>query len=201
MGVDGDDPCQVTSPVSVGQSVSGQLNASDCAQPDGAYSDRWSLSLSGQTDVRMDLTSSDFDADQEIRDNLGNVIATNRDADASLNSRIIQTLQAGSARGLVRDQLHGNNGDQRPPRECQRRLWSLPHSAGKNGIDIATGWDEMGDGNAWIRESLSPGSYALLVASPSFPCLGSYRVTLCEVTCDDPASARYSANSGNSGGR
>ena len=90
------DPCQATSPISMGQSIGGQLNANDCVQPDGAYSDRWSLSLSGQTDVRIDLTSSAFDAILELQDILGNVIAQNDDVGASLNSRIIQTLQAHS---------------------------------------------------------------------------------------------------------
>ena len=88
------DPCRATSPISMGQSIGGQLNANDCVQPDGAYGDRWSLSLSGQTDVRIDLTSSAFDAVLELQDILGNVIAQNDDVGATLNSRIIRTLQA-----------------------------------------------------------------------------------------------------------
>jgi hypothetical protein len=38
-GVD-DDPCQATTPISLGESMSGQLHATDCLQPDGAFGDR-----------------------------------------------------------------------------------------------------------------------------------------------------------------
>ena len=107
------DPCQATSPISMGQSIGGQLNANDCVQPDGAYSDRWSLSLSGQTDVRIDLTSSAFDAALELQDILGNVIAQNDDLGASLNSRIIQTLQARSYIILARSLGSGRTGSYR----------------------------------------------------------------------------------------
>ena len=107
------DPCQVTSPISMGQSIGGQLNANDCVQPDGAYSDRWSLSLSGQTDVRIDLTTSAFDAVLELQDILGNVIAQNDDVGASLNSRIIQTLQARSYIILARSLGSGRTGSYR----------------------------------------------------------------------------------------
>ncbi len=113
MGVDENevtDPCQATSPISMGQSIAGQLNANDCVQPDGAYGDRWSLSLSGQTHVRIDLASSAFDAFLELRDNVGNVIAQNDDAGASLDSRIIQTLQTGSYIILARSLGPGQTG-------------------------------------------------------------------------------------------
>ena len=55
-----------------------------------------------------------------------------------------------------------------------------------NGMDIAMGYDEMRDGNAWIRETLSPGSYALFAATTSFPAQGSYSLTVSEIACDDP---------------
>ena len=103
LGVDENEvtnPCQAASSISMGESISGQLNANDCVQRDGAYGDRWSLSLSSQTDVRIDLTSSSFDAFLELRDDvgnviaMGNVIAPNDNASGRLNSRIIQTLSA-----------------------------------------------------------------------------------------------------------
>jgi len=52
-----------------------------------------------------------------------------------------------------------------------------------NGIDIAIGFDEMLDGNARIRETLSPGSYALFAATFSFPGQGSYSLTVSEIVC------------------
>ena len=344
------DPCQATSPISMGQSIAGQLNANDCGQPDGAYGDRWSLSLSGQTHVRIDLASNTFDAFLELRDDVGNVIAQNDDAGASLDSRLIQTLQLGSyiilARSLapgqtgsyqlsvsegpdcspvgalqlgqtvtgalaaddclfdfggnmdnwslsltstqrlridlkssdfdevvlVRDQQgniingagwEGPTGHARletelsagdwtisvtspyetargsydltvdvappctpgtdfvlgetvtgeiSPSDCLLDSWMPADSFGiniteetaiaihlksadfdpfvilrdQNGMDIEVGFDEQRDGNAWIRESLGPGLYALFVTTHSFPGQGSYQLTVSEIVCDDP---------------
>ena len=91
-----ENPCTAAVAISIGETSNGSLNPSDCVQPDGAYGDRFSLSLSSRTDVRIDLTSNAFDAFLELRDNFGNVIAANDDAGGSLNSRIIQPLEAGS---------------------------------------------------------------------------------------------------------
>ncbi len=347
------DPCQATSPISMGQSIAGQLNANDCGQPDGAYGDRWSLSLSGQADIRIDLTSSAFDAFLELRNDLGNVIAQNDDAGASLNSRLIQTLQAGSyvilARSLspgqtgsyqlsvsegvdcspvgvlqlgqtvtgalaaddclfefggnvdnwslsltstqklridlkssdfdeillVRDQQGniingadggGPTGHARLETELSAGEWILsvtspfetargsydltvdvapPCTPGTdlvlgeivagelspsdclfdgympadsfglniteetaisihlkstdfdplvilrdlNGLDVTVGWAQMQDGNAWIRESLGPGSYALFATG--YPSQGSYQLTVSEIVCDDSQAIAF----------
>jgi len=344
------DPCQATSPISMGQSMAGLLGSADCLQPDGAYGDRWSLSVSGQTDVRIDLKSNAFDAFLELRDDAGNVIAQNDDAGGSLDSRIIQTLQTGSyiilARSLapgqtggyqlsvseapdcspvgvlqlgqtvtgelaaddclfefggnmdnwslslastqrlridlkssdfdevvlVRDQdgniINGAGGggptaharlemelsagewtisvtsiletargpydltvDVAPactpgtdivfgetvsgdisPSDCLSNFGMPADSFGidvteetavrihlkspdfepllilrdASGMDLAIAWDEMRDGNAWIRQSLSPGSYALFVATTSYPGQGSYQLVVSEIVCDDP---------------
>jgi hypothetical protein len=91
-----ENPCTAAVAISIGETANGSLQSSDCVQPDGAYSDRFSLSLSSHTDVRIDLRSNAFDAFLELRDNLGNVLAINDDAGGSLNSRIIQPLDAGS---------------------------------------------------------------------------------------------------------
>ena len=112
--VDADDPCQATSSISLGQSRPGQLDATDCVLSDllsdGAFGDRWSLSLAGQTDVRIDLTSNTFDAFLELRDNVGNVIALNDNAAGSFDARLIRTLQAGSYIILVRTLVVGQAG-------------------------------------------------------------------------------------------
>ena len=105
------NPCTSAVAISVGQSSGGQLSATDCRQPDGAYGDRWSLSLLTATDVRIDLTSSAFDAFLELRDNAGNVIATNDDAGGSLDSRLIQQLQAGSYIIVARSLGAGQTGN------------------------------------------------------------------------------------------
>ena len=66
--------------------------------------------MSGQTDVRIDLTSNAFDAFLELQDDVGNVIAQNDDAGGSLDSRIIQTLQTGSYTILARSLAPGQTG-------------------------------------------------------------------------------------------
>ena len=105
-----ENPCTTAVAISIGETINGSLNSSDCVQPDGAYGDRFSLSLSSRTDLRIDLTSNTFDAFLELRDNFGNVIAANDDAGGSLNSRIIQTLEAGSYIILARSLGSGQSG-------------------------------------------------------------------------------------------
>ena len=105
------NPCTSAVAISVGQSSGGQLSATDCRQPDGAYGDRWSLSLLTATDVRIDLTSNAFDAFLELRDNAGNLIAANDDAGGSLDSRLIQQLQAGSYIIVARSLGTGQTGN------------------------------------------------------------------------------------------
>lgn len=92
---DSANPCSSATDIAMGQSVSNQLTVDDCRQPDGAYSDRWSLTLALATDVRIDLTSTAFDAFLEVRDRNGLVIASNDDF-GSLNSAIVRRLAAGS---------------------------------------------------------------------------------------------------------
>jgi hypothetical protein len=91
-----ENPCTTAVAISIGETSNGSLQPSDCVQTDGAYGDRFSLTLSSRTDVRIDLTSNTFDAFLELRDNFGNVMATNDDVGGSLNSRIIEPLDAGT---------------------------------------------------------------------------------------------------------
>lgn len=105
-----ENPCTGSVEIAMGQSTNGTLTASDCThQPSGAYGDRWSLTLSASTDVRIDLASTAFDAYLELRTGSGTIIAENDDA-GSLNSRIIQTLQAGSYIIVARSLFAGETG-------------------------------------------------------------------------------------------
>ena len=104
------DPCQAASQILMSQTFVGQLDAADCLQLDGAFGDRWRLSLPGQTNVRIDLNSSAFDTFLELQDELGNPIAQNDDAGNSISSRLIQPLQAGSYIILVRSLGPGETG-------------------------------------------------------------------------------------------
>ena len=90
----GGDPCTAATPISLGQSLEGSLSEGDCARGD-IWTDRWSLELDAPTPVRIDLSSTAFDAYLELRASNGVVLAENDDA-GSLDSRIIETLPAGS---------------------------------------------------------------------------------------------------------
>jgi hypothetical protein len=94
MGPDG-DAC-TPSPIALGDTRSGSLSAQDCVLPDGRYADRFSLNISGAITVRIDLESMHFDAWLEIHDAAGNIIGLNDDAGGTVDSRLIQVLDAGS---------------------------------------------------------------------------------------------------------
>jgi len=91
------NPCQVVGVIAVGDTVSGTLTTSSC-QVGSKYEDRWTLSLAASTPVRIDLTSSAFDAYLILTDAIGNVIEENDDGGGNLNSRIVRTLAAGTYR-------------------------------------------------------------------------------------------------------
>jgi hypothetical protein len=101
--------CTSLAEISMNETHSGQLSPDDCPGPNGGFSDRWSLSVSSETSVRIDLRSSAFDAYLEIHNGSGGMIAWNDDT-AGLDSRIIHTLAAGSYVVLVRAYAPGQTG-------------------------------------------------------------------------------------------
>ena len=100
--------CESATPISVGQSTGGTLGQGDCDRF-GTWTDRWSLDLSAETSVRIDLSSGAFDAYLELLNSNGVVIAENDDA-GSLDSRIIETLPAGSYVIVARSLGPGESG-------------------------------------------------------------------------------------------
>jgi hypothetical protein len=106
----------------MGQTVSGQLAGDDCQGSIGAYMDRWQFDLGSETSVRIDLSSTSFDAYLELRQANGVMVAENDDA-GSLNSRIITTLPAGSyvivARSLGPDQIGAYQLSMREGPDCR----------------------------------------------------------------------------------
>jgi hypothetical protein len=100
--------CESTTPIAVGQSRGGTLGQGDCDRF-GTWTDRWSLDLSAEASVRIDLSSGAFDAYLELLSSNGLVIAENDDA-GSLDSRIIETLPAGSYVIVARSLGQGQSG-------------------------------------------------------------------------------------------
>jgi hypothetical protein len=100
--------CEATTPITVGQSLGGSLGNGDCDRS-GVWTDRWSLDLTAETSVRIDLSSSSFDAFLELHYASGGLIADNDDA-GSLDSRIIETLAAGSYVIVARSLGQGQSG-------------------------------------------------------------------------------------------
>jgi hypothetical protein len=60
----------------------------------------------------------------------------------------------------------------------------------QNGIDVGVGYDETGDGNAFISMSLGQGSYALYAVA-SFPPQGGYQLTVSEIVCAAPQAIAF----------
>jgi len=104
------DPCTTTTSIAVGESQSGSLASGDCLQPDGAFGDRWRLSISSVTDVRIDLLSPGFEGVIELSDGFGNTIAYGYDGGSTYDARIIATLSADSYTLLVRPTYSGQTG-------------------------------------------------------------------------------------------
>lgn len=88
--------CTSHTPVAVGQTVTGTLATSDCRLPTGQYADRWRLALTSATTVRIDHSSTAFDAYVILTDTLGTVIAEDDDSGVGLDSRIERALPAGA---------------------------------------------------------------------------------------------------------
>jgi hypothetical protein len=223
------DPCQAASQILMGQPFVGQLDTDDCLQLDGAFGDRWRLSLPGQTNVRIDFSSSAFDTFLELQDDLGNPIAQNHDAGTTVASRIIQPLQAGAYIILARSfgpgqtgsyQLRVSEGPDCSPvgslqlgqtvagiladDDCLSEVdgsldhWSLSlTSAQKVWIDLQSAdfdevvlvRDRLGNiiflaeesstiGHARIESQLSAGEWTISVASHSPTARGSYDLTV-----------------------
>jgi hypothetical protein len=102
------DPCLFTTPISVGQEEGGELMSDDCNDFDGLLTDRWSLTLSEETGVRIDMTSPAFDGAIQLHDNSGVPIAWGYDGPT--NARIGAVLPAGSYTILVQSYPPGASG-------------------------------------------------------------------------------------------
>lgn len=55
------DPCEETTAISMGETLSGELTATDCAFSSGRLTDLYGISFSSQTGFQVDVSTTDFD--------------------------------------------------------------------------------------------------------------------------------------------
>jgi hypothetical protein len=96
------EPCTSGVSIALGQSMSGQLTLDDCVQADGVYGDRWTLNISSQTSIVINVTSPLFDGVLELHDSTSNLIGYGDAFIGPTKARITETLPGGSCVITVR---------------------------------------------------------------------------------------------------
>lgn len=84
---DGGGACAAT-PISIGQTVNGNLSTSDCPLDDGTYYDVYSFSGTAGQQISVLMTSNEFDTFLFLNRPDGSVLGTNDDGGGGTNSRI-----------------------------------------------------------------------------------------------------------------
>ena len=88
-----DAQCVPAGQIAYGQTVTGELDTTDCTLPsDGSYVDYWQFQGNTGDVVIIDLSSTDFDAYLALLDGTGALVAQNDDFGTSNNSHIAFTL-------------------------------------------------------------------------------------------------------------
>jgi hypothetical protein len=87
---------QTPTPLAIGSSAGGTLAPSDCVTRDGRYADPWALTLDAATRLRIDLTSTQFDALLFVTDADGEIVAFDDDSGSGYNARIVSDFAAGT---------------------------------------------------------------------------------------------------------
>ena len=82
------NPCTNPSPITVGQTVNGQLSAGDCVLNDGSFADLYSFSGTTGQQIAISLNSSAFNAYLLLANPSGTVIVQNDDGGGGTNARI-----------------------------------------------------------------------------------------------------------------
>ncbi len=88
--------CDVTTPIAVAQTVNGALINTDCKLADDTYADKFALTLTEATPLRVQMNSSGVDAFLIVQDAVsGFIVAENDDGAGDTNARIEQVFPAG----------------------------------------------------------------------------------------------------------
>lgn len=85
------NPCNNPTPITVGQTVNGQLSAGDCVLNDGSFADLYSFNGTTGQQIAISLTSSAFNAYLLLANPSGQVIAQDNDGGGGTNARIPAT--------------------------------------------------------------------------------------------------------------
>jgi hypothetical protein len=92
-------PCDASTPISIGQVVSGSLSAADCILDDGSYMDLFRLPVATNGRIQVDVTSTAFDAYLIlfIQNPDGSKVAVGADNNSAggTNARIVRDVLAG----------------------------------------------------------------------------------------------------------
>jgi uncharacterized protein YjdB len=90
------DPCTAVQAVTVGQTISATLSASDCRlASDSTAIKRYSFTLTAPTRVELQMTSTAFDAYLFLQDSTQTVIGEDDDGGTGTNARLLRLLPAG----------------------------------------------------------------------------------------------------------
>ena len=87
--------CDATTPIDIGQTVSGSITSTDCRLADGSFADKFVLTLTEATPVRISMIAS-VDAFLILQNaTTGAIIAKDDDGNGDTNARIEQIIPAG----------------------------------------------------------------------------------------------------------
>ena len=109
-------PCFAQAPISVGQTKTGTLEASDSRREDcnGCIADRFEFTISSSQALVISLTSTEFDAFLVVRDSSGAVVAFDDDSGGGTNGTnalISRTFAAGTYEIQASTFNEGETGD------------------------------------------------------------------------------------------
>ena len=106
-------PCSAQTPISVGETKTGTLEASDSRREDcnGCIADRYEFTITSSQALVISLTSTDFDSFLRVRDSIGAVLATDDDSGGGFNSLISRNFAAGTYEIQASTFGEGETGD------------------------------------------------------------------------------------------
>lgn len=106
-----EEDCADAGALSLGQTVTGALDPSDCLRAGGGYRESWTFALDAETRVRFEQSSAVVDTYVQVEDSAGNVLGWDDDGAGGTNSRLDITLSAGSYRVVASSFSVGETGD------------------------------------------------------------------------------------------
>ena len=105
-------PCDASTPITIGQTLSGALDSTDCALGDGSFVDLYQISVTANGRLQFDVTSTAFDAYLILflRNPDGTKVAVGADDNSGggTNSRITRDVVAGESYVIGANSLLAN---------------------------------------------------------------------------------------------